>query len=206
MTQSKKIERFLRNKFAGNFRFENDACVKCEKNHPERVINVKRLDVSGRTIEVDYMFFGTNFQNQNKSISWVQNGISRLINYGHGLFKIKLNEITKQGQIKRSVYENFFGENRFKNHDFVITKLNMTYRPKRQADSTWWRKNETFDEFYNNPENWERFTFNIVFKMRFFKGDRQFIFDHIKEMIIDHINKGWPGNHFIEVNVRMEKP
>jgi hypothetical protein len=198
--QAMKVERFLRQRFTGCFAFTDGACLKCDKNDDNKIMNIKRIDVEGKDVSIDFQCFGDNDEKKNSAYAWMKKSITNLINYGTNYFNINFHEITKHDLIRRDMVREFHGNNRYRNHDYIIKKIGLRFVPKKQRDS--WR----LYEMEGDETNLDTYTIDVVFKMRNFRGDRDFIFDHIKQMISDHINHEYPGRHIININVRMDKP
>jgi hypothetical protein len=195
--QDKRVRKYIMDKFIGTYKYVSNTdggFVKCEDNDPEKDFSI--LDV-----EVDYSNVTATFKQHDPTdgaARWIQENVTKLINYGHSFFTVRLEEITKGDEMKKSLVREFYGIGRYRNLDYRISKLGFQYQAKKPR----WMSYRYDDDDMRT----ETVVVNVCFTMDKFRGDRTFMFTHIQESIMDFINKKYPGISSVNVNVRMVKP
>jgi hypothetical protein len=195
--QDKRVRKYIMDKFIGTYKYvtdNKDKFVKCEDNDPEKDFSI--LDV-----EVDYSKVIVTFKHHDPTdgaVGWIHENIIKLINYGHSFFTVRLEEITKGHEIKKSLVREFVGNGRYRNLDYRIIKLGFQYQAKKPRWMSY--------RYNDDDRGKEMVVMNVCFSMDKFRGDRTFMFTHIQESIVNFINKKYPGISSVNVNVRMIKP
>jgi hypothetical protein len=202
--QAQKTERWLKKRFLGYFKlvyaappysYEKWKYAKTTEDD-EWVFKITRIFVDNRNVTVDY---AQKEDARGEIQKWIRDAIDGLINYGGSSYCIKVNPYNKAVAIHRSVREKFLGSNRYMNHDFVITNIRFNHFESK--------KNNSHYGFFGsksitiNPN--DKLKFDVVFKMRNFRGDRRFVKHHIEKSILRYVENTFATDK-IEVKVVLQ--
>jgi hypothetical protein len=178
--KGKNIERFLRRRFLGEHKVE-------KFYYQPWSFVIKDINVQSRKITVTYI------HHNHAPETVIRGKVETMLRY-IGDYKLGFTQITPFELAIHKLRTRLRGSHRYRDHDYNIVTVGTRL------------KEDMHRAYHGTAINPDRFDIYVAFKMRDWRGDREFIHTHITQQVREEIIKLLPDfENFYRVRVHMIK-